>query len=116
MATILDVINKIRERPGVILSRPSASTLYAFLSGYAYDRKDSDSGDYQFLAGFNQSVQDRYEITTSQGWAKIIEFYSTTEAEEMALFWKLLDEYVAQQAASRQKTTKQPAAARKVRV
>jgi hypothetical protein len=116
MATILDVINEIRERPGVILGRPSASTLYAFLSGYAYGRKNSDPGDYQFLAGFNQSVQDRYEVTTSQGWAKIIEFYSTTEADEMTLFWKLLDDYVAKQAASRQKTTKQPAVAGKVRV
>jgi hypothetical protein len=105
MSAILDVINKIRKRPGVILGRPCASTLYAFLSGYAYARKESDPGDYDFLAGFGQWVQDRYAVTSTQGWAKIIEFYSTTEAEEMALFWKLLDEYLAHRASGRKKVS-----------
>src|SRR5438876_11233689 len=78
MGAILDMIRKIRERPGVILGRPSASVLYAFLSGFAYARKDSDPGDYDFLAGFGQWVHERYQVTSSQGWAKIIEFYSMT--------------------------------------
>jgi hypothetical protein len=38
-----------------------------------------------FLADFNRWVHDRYQVTTSQGWAKIIEFYSTTEMDETAL-------------------------------
>jgi hypothetical protein len=96
MGTILDVIQKIRERPALILGRPSARTLHAFLSGFTYARKDATAGDYDILAGFNQWVHDRYQVTSTQGWAKIIEFYSTTEADEMALFWKLLDEYQAQ--------------------
>src|SRR5262249_34317543 len=103
MGTILDMIQKIRERPGVILGRPSASTLYAFLSGFAYARKDSHPGDYDFLAGFNKWVHERYGVTSSQGWAKIIEFYSMTEVDEMALFWKLLDEYLAQPASGQKK-------------
>src|ERR1700730_1059863 len=77
--SILDVIHKIRERPGIILGRPSASTLYAFLSGFSFARKDGDSGDYEFLNKFNRWVHDRYEISTNQGWAKIIEFFSVTE-------------------------------------
>jgi hypothetical protein len=105
MGAILDVIHKIRERPGLILGRPSAQTLYAFLSGYAYARKDSDPGDFDFLAGFNQWVHRRYEITSTQGWAKIIEFYSMTEADEMTLFWKLLDEYLAQRGSGRKKVS-----------
>jgi hypothetical protein len=105
MGAILDTLNKIRERPGLILGRPCASTLHAFLSGYAYARKDSEPGDYDFLAGFNQWVHDRYEITSSQGWAKIIEFSSLTEADEMALFWKLLDEYISQRSSGRKKVS-----------
>jgi len=101
MDGIVDLINKIRERPGVLLGRPSARTLHAFLSGYAYAHKGNEPGDYEFLASFNQWVHERYELTSSQGWAKIIEFYSPTEAEEMALFWKLFDEYLAERAASR---------------
>jgi hypothetical protein len=105
MGTILDVIQKIRERPGLILGRPSANNLYTFLSGFAYARKDSSPGDYDFLAGFNQWVHDRYKITSTQGWAKIIEFHSMTETDEMALFWKLLDEYLAQGTSGRKKVS-----------
>jgi hypothetical protein len=107
MGAILDLIHKIRERPGVLLGRPSARTLHAFLSGYAYAHKDDDPGNYEFLAGFNQWVHERYELTSSQGWAKIIEFYSPTEVDEMTLFWKLLDEYLAQ-SASRRKQGSRP--------
>jgi hypothetical protein len=96
MGAILDLVHKVRQRPGIILGRPSAKTLYAFLSGFAYARKDSDPDDYDFLAEFNQWVHDRYGITTTQGWARIIEFYSATEADELALFWKLIDEYIAE--------------------
>jgi hypothetical protein len=88
MSTLLDVIQKIRERPGIILGRPSATTLNAFLIGFAYARKESDTGDYDFLASFNQWVHDRYKVTSTQGWAKIIEFYSLTEGDERALFWR----------------------------
>src|SRR5690242_10313722 len=105
MGTILDTIQKIRERPGVILGRPSAQALYSFLSGFAYARKDTDPGDYDFLAGFNQWVHDCYEVTSAQGWAKIIEFYCLTEAEEMALFWKLLDDYLARKASGKRRVS-----------
>jgi len=105
MGAILDVIQKIRERPGIILGRPAVSTLHAFLGGFAYARKDTSPGDYEFLAGFSQWVHQRYEITSTQGWAKIIEFYSLTEADEMALFWKLLDEYLAQRASAQKQVS-----------
>jgi hypothetical protein len=67
-----------------------------FLSGFTYARMDSHPGDQEFLSGFNQWVHERYGLASSQGWAKIIEFYSMTEADEMNLFWQLLDEYLAQ--------------------
>ena len=105
MSTVLDTIQNIRERPGIILGKPSASSLHAFLSGFAYARKDTDSGDYDFLASFNQWVHDRYEVTSTQGWAKIIEFHSLTEAEEMNLFWKLLDAFLAQRGPGKKKVS-----------
>jgi hypothetical protein len=105
MGAILDMIFKIQKRPGIILGRPSASTLYAFLFGFAYARKDADPGDFDFLSSFNQWVRNRFRVTSSQGWAKIIEFHSQTEADEMALFWKLLDEYLGQQKSGRKKVS-----------
>jgi hypothetical protein len=103
MSAILEVIQKIRERPGVILGRPSVSNLYAFLSGFAYARRETEPGDYDFLADFNQWMHRRYEVSSSQGWAKVIEFYSMAEVDELALFWKLLDEYLAQRKSGRKK-------------
>ena len=103
MQSLLEEIDKIRRRPVFILGRPSARILYAYLSGYAHARKDAT--DRQFLARFNQFVHDRYEITSTQDWAQIIEFYSTSEADEMAHFWKLLDEYLAQGSVKRRKVS-----------
>ncbi|HLW67604.1 MAG TPA: hypothetical protein VKS79_19970 [Gemmataceae bacterium] len=103
MDSVLDIIEKIRARPALILGRPSARILYAYLSGFV--RANKNPADRQFLARFGQFVHDRYEITSTQGWAEIIEFYSTSEADEMAHFWKLLDEYLAQGAMKRRKVS-----------
>lgn len=105
MATILDILERIRAKPGLFLGRPSASTLHAFLSGFALARKETDAGDYEFLAGFNRWVLERYKITSNQGWAKIIQFQSLTDDDEMNLFWKLFDEYTAQHAAKKKKVS-----------
>jgi hypothetical protein len=105
MGAILDVIHKIRERPGIILGRPSARSLYAFLSGFAYARKEGNSGDYDFLADFNKWVHERYAVSSTQGWAKIIEFYSMTEEDELTLFWKLFDEFVTQRELGQKKVS-----------
>jgi hypothetical protein len=105
MGAILDLLERIRKRPGIFLGRPSVSNLYMFLSGFTYARKDSDPGDQQFLAGFGQWVHDRYKVTSTQGWAKIIEFYSLNEVEEMELFWKLLDQYLAEQMPAQKKVS-----------
>src|SRR5438552_1074841 len=100
MGTILDVIQKIRKRPVTMLGRPSASHLYAFLSGYAAARQGEDPSDYEFLSGFNQWVHERYEVTSTQDWGKIIEFQSGAQADELPLFWKLFDQYLATLSAS----------------
>jgi len=105
MTAILNLIEKIRDRPGVILGRPCARTLYAFLWGFAYARKDEEPDDLKFLGAFNKWVHNRYEISSSQGWAKIVEFYSLTEADEMALFWRLFDEYVKECTSRRKKVS-----------
>jgi hypothetical protein len=105
VATILDVLQQIRQRPGVILGCPSANNLYYFLTGFTWARGEAAAGDYDFLAGFNQWVHDRYHITSTQGWAKIIEFYSVTPVDQMELFWKLLDQYLAHRESAQRKVS-----------
>jgi hypothetical protein len=105
MSEILDLLQKIRERPGMYLGCPAVNNLYMFLTGYCHARKDAAAGDYEFLAGFGDWVRDRFRVTSSQGWAKIIEFYSASEADGWTLFWELLDEYLARQKSARRKVS-----------
>jgi hypothetical protein len=105
MMTLMEMIQKIRDQPSMMLGRPSANNLYMFLSGFTFARKDEDVDDFHFLGGFGQYVHDRFRISSTQSWAQIIQFYCLTEADEMALFWKLFDEYVAKKAAKRKKVS-----------
>jgi hypothetical protein len=94
MGPILDLIESIRKQPGLMIGRKSISTLEAFLAGFAFARKDDKAaGDYEFLADFNDWVHERFGVQSTQGWARIIAFYSADENDELPLFWRLLDEY-----------------------
>ncbi len=75
---------------------PSVENLYSFLYGYAYAKANSgDSDGLHYLSKFNSWVRERYGTASSQGWGKIIAFYSTSESEGLALFWKLYDDFLA---------------------
>jgi hypothetical protein len=105
MGTILEVLQKIREKPALYLGRPSVNNLYVFLQGYTFARGDEAREDYEFLAGFNECVRKRFHINTSQGWAKTIEFFSLSPESELTLFWELLDNYLAQRKPARRKVS-----------
>jgi hypothetical protein len=93
-ACIHQLLETIRREKGLLVGRRSIETLHAFLSGYAYARKEREgTDDYRFLSEFGDWVQRRYRVDSTQGWAKIVQFFSNEEAEELPLFWKLYDEY-----------------------
>src|SRR5438552_5085926 len=94
MGSILDVLASVREHPGLVLGRKSVHALESFLAGFAFARKeDRSAGDYEFLADFNDWVHERFGVKSTQGWARVIAFYSADENDELPLFWRLLDEY-----------------------
>lgn len=93
--TTQELFQKIREAPALYLAPPSAGTLRAFLSGYELGLQGSDLEFNQFSSDFGNWLRKRYNLHSSQHWTKIIEFYSTSEVEEMDLFWKLYDEFVS---------------------
>lgn len=110
MNSVLEMLAKIRERPGTILGRPSMRTLYAFLTGYTLALIDRGCDDYKILSEFGNFVTQRFRMMGVHGWAKIIEFQSPDDEYEMKLFWELLDEHLAKQAA-KNKTKKKAARA-----
>lgn len=93
MNTLKEMVETIRQRPRMLLGGSSVFLLEAFLAGFAYARKEQQLDDYEVLAGFDRFVHRHFEITSTQGWAKIIAFFSTDEADQMTLFWKLFDKY-----------------------
>lgn len=91
--TTQDLFEKIRQAPAMYLTPPSARTLCAFLTGYELGLHGSDSEFSCFSADFGNWLRKRFHLHSSQHWTKVIEFHSSTEADEMALFWKLYDEF-----------------------
>lgn len=91
--TTQELFEKIRKMPAMYLAPPSAKTLRAFLMGYELGLHGSDEEFSRFSTDFGNWLRKRYKLHSSQHWTKIIEFYSSTEVEEMDLFWKRYDEF-----------------------
>ena len=104
MTTTQELMEKIRQTPGMYLAPPSAKTLRAFLLGYELGVLGSDSEFHRFSTDFGNWLCKRYHLYTSQHWTKIIEFHSSTDVEEMDLFWKLYDEFEAKSKRTRTRT------------
>jgi hypothetical protein len=111
--TTRELFQVIRKSPAMYLAPPSATTLRAFLSGVQFALQGSDSDILHFQNDFGNWLRKRYNLNSSQHWTKIIEFYSSTEDDEMNLFWKLLDEFESKpQRKQRRASSDQSATAR----
>ncbi len=96
-SSVLDLIQRIRERPGMYIAWPSIRNLQMFLAGCDYGRREAGAAvEDRFLAGFDDWVRERFKIRSSHGWASIIEFYGQSEQGAWDLFCELLDKYLAQ--------------------
>ncbi len=90
-----DVLEKIKKKPAAYLGRPSIVCLQAFLSGY-------NVAQYQLgvpltaenpLDGFQEWIQQKFGIESSQCWANIILFFSQDERDALDRFFKLFEEF-----------------------
>jgi hypothetical protein len=98
MSPIVDLLRKMRSRPALYIGGDSLVKLAAFLRGYSYALdQHSSMKTHQFLDRFREWVANRFSVTISQSWENIIQFQSADEKEAMQMFWRLLDEYLAQQ-------------------
>jgi hypothetical protein len=97
MSPIAELLMQMRPRPALYIGGESVVKLAAFLRGYSYALDQHCSmNTHEFLAGFRDWVANRFSVTISQSWENIIQFHSVDDKEAMQLFWKLLDEYLAQ--------------------
>jgi len=95
MGDLFSLLYRIKEIPNKYIRDKSLGELRAMIEGYLYKQFELD-GNLEILNyfnGFQQYVQDCFEISSSQSWSRIIEFYSATNDEAFDMFYKLLDEY-----------------------
>ncbi|MEG5060557.1 hypothetical protein QUB60_22095 [Microcoleus sp. A2-C5] len=94
---LLDLLQRIKQRPGMYLGKCSITRLRAFLDGYGMARAELDvprSQQEHDLNGFQEWIQERYQITSTHGWDSIILFFSVDEKDALDKFFKLLEEFL----------------------
>lgn len=95
-----DLLQRIKQRPGMYLGKCSITRLRAFLDGYETARAELGFPDteqqQQQLDGFQEWIQERYQITSTHGWDSIILFFSVDEKDALDKFFKLLEEFLYQ--------------------
>ena len=91
-----ELLEKIREQPGIYLGDKDLSRLRHLLDGYLL-REMEINPEYRcaFWDGFNRYVEQYYRINPTQGWRRIIEFFSTSRADAFDAFFLRYDEYLA---------------------
>ncbi|KAM3098530.1 hypothetical protein ACKFKG_05745 [Phormidesmis sp. 146-35] len=100
MSGLLNVLEKIRQRPGMYLGRPSVSDLFMFLVGYEFSRSelgiDLTEPEQKFYDEFQPWLQKKFGVTTVASWAKLILLACHDEQAGFEYFFQLFDEFFGQ--------------------
>ncbi len=91
-----EMLQRIKQRPGMFLGQCSITRLRAFLDGYMGSRSDLGLPPTQQELEFNQFqewVQTRFKISSSHGWDSIILFYSADERDALNNFFELFEQF-----------------------
>ncbi|KHG41847.1 MULTISPECIES: hypothetical protein [Aphanizomenon] len=100
-----EMLQRIKQRPGMFLGQCSITRLRAFLDGYMGSRSDLGLPPTQQELEFNQFqewVQRRFKISSSHGWDSIILFYSADERDALNNFFELFEQFCNSESATRE--------------
>jgi hypothetical protein len=94
--SIFEILAKIRKRPAMYLGKPSIHHLRCYLDGFFHGMSfQIHQKEANLFGEFARWIEVKYEVNSTQGWAKIIEFWSTDEIHALEHFFTLLDEFQA---------------------
>ena len=100
---VYKLLDAIRERPGLYLGTPSLTKLRDFLQGYRSALMNNDIPYRQVgfwnIITFDTWIRKHFDLPyNSQGWANnILKHCNGDEAEALAKFFELLDEFRQQE-------------------
>lgn len=91
-----DLLQRIKQRPGMYLGQASITRLRMLLMGYSMARGELGlpltKQEKQF-AQFQKWIQQKYQINTTQGWDNTILSQVKDEKLALELFFDLLEEF-----------------------
>ncbi|HEY9848000.1 MAG TPA: hypothetical protein V6D28_00970 [Leptolyngbyaceae cyanobacterium] len=93
---LYEMLQEIKKRPGIFLGRSSITRLRSFLDGYMGAREDlglPQTSQEREFNGFQDWIQERFNITSSHGWDSIILFYSADERDALDKFFELFEKF-----------------------
>lgn len=91
-----DVLQRIKQRPGMYLGKCSITRLSMLLAGYAMARAELGlpvTEQEKEFGGFQDWIQERYKINSTHGWDSIILFYSADERDALNKFFELFEKF-----------------------
>jgi hypothetical protein len=93
---LYEMLQNIQQRPGMYLGKCSITRFRSFLDGYMASRQDLGlpltEQELEFEK-FQDWVQERFDIKSSQGWDSIILFYSADEKDALNNFFELFEKF-----------------------
>ncbi len=100
MIEIYDLLQKVKEKPGMYIGHPSVSNLFMFLCGYQHclhELSIPESEQELEFREFQPWLQEKLKLSTSASWAKIILLYSSDDRDGFNKFFELLTEFLHRQ-------------------
>jgi hypothetical protein len=97
MNSFYESIRKIKKRPSMYLGKPSICNLRSYLAGYIFARRElgiAPTEEEQTFVKFQDWIQKKFNVSSSQSWDKIILFYSEDEHTALEQFFNLFEEFV----------------------
>jgi hypothetical protein len=94
---LYDLLQRVKERPGMYLGRSSITRLSMLLMGYSLARRELGlpiTTQEKEFGGFQEWIQKKFKITSSHGWDSIILFYSADERDALDNFFKLFEQFL----------------------
>jgi len=100
MLDLYDLIENIQKRPAMYLGQADLTHLGAFLAGYFFARRQigiPETQQEQEFAAFQAWIEQKFKVSYSQPWEKIIRFFSPDETTSLQQFFILFNEFVQYQ-------------------
>jgi hypothetical protein len=98
MSGFLEILEKVKAKPGMYIGQASLTNLFMFLAGYKTALREvgilPNEQEMEFHREFQPWIQKKFQLQTVNSWANIILLYSVDEKEAFSYFFRLLEEFL----------------------